>query len=289
MILPLSLPLVQLVLLSLLSLLILLPSSVNGFISLPSLSSSLSLSQPSLLSTIPMLMFSGIIEEMGEVVDLSSRQDMPMWDGTTGEGVELTVVADTVLQEAYIGCSIAVNGVCLTATSIKDNNKFTVGLASETLRRSNLGKLVKGSKVNLERALKADGRNSGHFVQGHVDCTGKIVDKWKENDSLWVKVKIPDAFMKYIVPKGFICIDGTSLTICDVDTVTNCFTFMLIAHTQQHVIIPSKSINDEVNIEVDVLAKMVDQSLSSFNDRNTALIKSLINRIDELEKVVYKK
>ena len=226
---------------------------------------------------------------MGEVVELSSRQDMPMWDGTTGEGVELTVVADTVLQEAYIGCSIAVNGVCLTATSIKDNNKFTVGLASETLRRSNLGKLVKGSKVNLERALKADGRNSGHFVQGHVDCTGKIVDKWKENDSLWVKVKIPDTFIKYIVPKGFICIDGTSLTICDVDTVTNCFTFMLIAHTQQHVIIPSKSINDEVNIEVDVLAKMVDQSLSSFNDRNTALVKSLINRIDELEKVVYKK
>ena len=232
-------------------------------------------------------MFSGIIEEMGTVDELTNRSDMIMWDGTTGHGVELTVIADTVLQEAYIGCSIAVNGVCLTATSLKDN-KFTVGLASETLRRSNLGKLSKGSKVNLERALRADGRNSGHFVQGHVDCTGSIVDKWKENDSLWIKVKLPELFMRYIVPKGFICIDGTSLTICDVDTNTNCFTFMLIAHTQQHVIIPNKDIGEEVNIEVDVLAKMVDQSLVSFNDQNASLIKSLISRIDALEKIVYK-
>ena len=232
-------------------------------------------------------MFSGIIEEMGTVDDLTNRSDMMLWDGTTGQGVELTVIADTVLKEAYIGCSIAVNGVCLTATSLSDN-KFTVGLASETLRRSNLGKLSKGSKVNLERALRADGRNSGHFVQGHVDCTGSIVDKWKENDSLWVKVKLPEPFMRYVVPKGFICIDGTSLTICDVDTKTNCFTFMLIAHTQQHVIIPSKDVGEEVNIEVDVLAKMVDQSLVSFNDQNAGLIKSLISRIDALEKIVYK-
>jgi len=233
-------------------------------------------------------MFSGIIEEMGIVDELISRSDMLLWDGTKGEGVELTVIGNTVLEEAYIGCSIAVNGVCLTATSLKDN-KFTVGLASETLRRSNLGKLIKGSKVNLERALKADGRNSGHFVQGHVDCTGKIVDKWKENDSLWIKVNLPDTFMRYIVPKGFICIDGTSLTICDVDTKTNCFTFMLIAHTQQHVIIPSKNIGEEVNIEVDVLAKMVDQSLATFNDQNMVLIKTLTNRIDQLEKAVFQK
>jgi riboflavin synthase len=233
-------------------------------------------------------MFSGIIEEMGIVDELISRSDMLLWDGTKGEGVELTVIGNTVLQEAYIGCSIAVNGVCLTATSL-NGNKFTVGLASETLRRSNLGKLIKGSKVNLERALKADGRNSGHFVQGHVDCTGKIVDKWKENDSLWIKVNLPDTFMRYIVPKGFICIDGTSLTICDVDTKTNCFTFMLIAHTQQHVIIPSKNIGEEVNIEVDVLAKMVDQSLATFNDQNMALIKTLTNRIDQLEKAVFQK
>ena len=234
------------------------------------------------------LMFSGIVEEMGLVDELTSRSDMLLWDGTKGEGVELTVIGSTVLQEAYIGCSIAVNGVCLTATSL-NGNKFTVGLASETLRRSNLGKLSKGSKVNLERALRADGRNSGHFVQGHVDCTGKIVDKWKENDSLWIKVNLPDTFMRYVVPKGFICIDGTSLTICDVDTKANCFTFMLIAHTQQHVIIPSKNIGEEVNVEVDVLAKMVDQSLATFNDQNMALIKSLITRIDELEKAVYKK
>jgi riboflavin synthase len=139
-----------------------------------------------------------------------------------------------------------------------------VGLAPETLRRSNLGLLKPGSRVNIERALKADGRNSGHFVQGHVDCTGEIVEKWREGESLWVKVKVPQDIIPYIVPKGFVCVDGTSLTICDVDSrpETSWFTFMLVAHTQQSVIIPSKAVGELVNIEVDVLAKMVERSLS---------------------------
>ena len=132
-----------------------------------------------------------------------------------------------------------------------------------------------GSNVNIERALKADGRNSGHFVQGHVDCTGPITEKYFEGDSLWIKVQVPDEFIKFIVTKGFICVDGTSLTICDVDTAKSTFTFMLIAHTQQSVIIPQKEIGDHVNIEVDVLAKMVSQSLGGIFDRLDKIEKML--------------
>ena len=240
-------------------------------------------------------MFSGIVEEMGTVEDINFTTKMKMWDGTIGEGVELTIRAAVAVEEAYIGCSIAVNGVCLTATAYDVTKvrriihivvvlytlcsctvylhclpQFTVGLAPETLRRSNLGQLVAGSRVNLERALKADSRNSGHFVQGHVDCTGEIVDKWREMESLWVKVKVPQDVISYIVPKGFICVDGTSLTICEVDTrpEASWFTFMLVAHTQQSVIIPSKALGDMVNIEVDVLAKMVERSLAGVYDGN---------------------
>lgn len=119
------------------------------------------------------------------------------------------------------------------------------------------------SKVNIERALRADGRNSGHFVQGHIDNTALIVNKWTEGDSLWVKLAVPPNLIKYIVPKGFIALDGTSLTVCDVDTIASTFTIMMVAHTQQSVILPSKSIGDRVNIEVDVLGKLVDASLQA--------------------------
>ena len=224
-------------------------------------------------------MFSGIVEEMAVCARLEESKNVQMWDGSMAEGAELTVSlkeGSEVLSDAYIGCSIAVNGVCLTATSIDSTKReFTVGLAPETLRRSNLAMLRTGSNVNIERALKADGRNSGHFVQGHVDCTGPITEKYFEGDSLWIKVQVPDEFIKFIVTKGFICVDGTSLTICDVDTAKSTFTFMLIAHTQQSVIIPQKEIGDHVNIEVDVLAKMVSQSLGGIFDRLDKIEKML--------------
>jgi riboflavin synthase len=238
-------------------------------------------------------MFSGIIEEMGTVEALQVKNDLVLWDGSVGDGVVLTIRGEKALEEAYIGCSIAVNGVCLTATEITEKT-FSVGLAPETLRRSNLDKLQKGSKVNLERALKTNSRNSGHFVQGHVDCTGKIIDKWREGESLWVKVMLPREYMNYIVPKGFVAIDGTSLTICDVNTKENWFTFMLISHTQQSVIIPQKAVGDLVNIEVDVLAKLVESSLDSLKqslvndyvskDEYNKTIAALLSRIEKLEK-----
>ena len=141
---------------------------------------------------------------------------LEMWDGTFGEGWELEVEAQEALGQASLGCSIAVNGVCLTVTEF-DDASFKVGLAPETLRRSNLADLSEGSPVNLERALPADGRNSGHFVQGHVDDVGVIKELRPDGDSLYVTVQPPARLMPYIVPKGFIAIDGTSLTVCDVD------------------------------------------------------------------------
>ena len=116
-------------------------------------------------------------------------------------------------------CSICVSGVCLTATDLDWEHKcFRVGLAPETLRRTYLGDLKPGDKVNLERASEIGGRNSGHFVQGHVDGTGDIVDRWQDQDSLWYKVRVAPDLLKYIVPKGFVAIDGTSLTVLDVDS-----------------------------------------------------------------------
>jgi len=218
----------------------------------------------------PQLMFSGIVEEMGTVRKLEKVDRLEMWDGTFGEGWELEVEAQEALGQASLGCSIAVNGVCLTVTEF-DDASFKVGLAPETLRRSNLADLNEGSPVNLERALPADGRNSGHFVQGHVDDVGVIKELRPDGDSLYVTVQPPARLMPYIVPKGFIAIDGTSLTVCDVDQAAGTFNFMLIEFTQQKVIIPKKKVGDAVNLEVDVIAKYVEQSLSSVIARLEAL------------------
>eukprot|EP00638_Chattonella_subsalsa_P005507 CAMPEP_0117751064 /NCGR_PEP_ID=MMETSP0947-20121206/10747_1 /TAXON_ID=44440 /ORGANISM="Chattonella subsalsa, Strain CCMP2191" /LENGTH=225 /DNA_ID=CAMNT_0005569363 /DNA_START=231 /DNA_END=908 /DNA_ORIENTATION=+ len=214
------------------------------------------------------MMFSGIVEEMGVVKSLEEKTDMKLWDGSTGSGTELCVESPggVVLDGAYNGASIAVNGVCLTVIEY-DDKSFRVGLAPETLRRSNLPLLKTGDKVNLERALSVDGRNSGHFVQGHVDETGKILEMRPEGDSLWVKVQVPKELMRYIVPKGFIAIDGTSLTVCEVDVAEGWFNFMLVAYTQKHIIIPSKKVGDKVNVEVDVLGKYVERSLGTILDR----------------------
>jgi riboflavin synthase len=211
-------------------------------------------------------MFSGIVEEMGAVKSLEKRTDLRLWDGSEGEGVQLLVKAPIAVQGATLGCSIAVNGVCLTVTEFGDD-WFSVGLAPETLRRSNLGDLQTGDPVNIERALPSGERNSGHYVQGHVDGTGTIMSMTPENDSLWVKVAAPSVLLNSIVTKGFVAVDGTSLTVVDVNRVEGWFTFMLVAYTQQHIIIPRKQKGDRVNLETDVLGKYVERSLSSVVER----------------------
>lgn len=143
----------------------------------------------------------------------------------------------------------------MTATEYNDS-EFKVGLAPETLRRSYLGDLKSGDAVNLERAGEIGGRNSGHFVQGHVDGVGSIIEKWLDEDSMFIKVQTDPELLRYIVPKGFIAIDGTSLTVCEVDTEDNWFTFMLVEYTQKKIIIPAKEIGCLVNLEVDVLVSL---------------------------------
>ena len=219
-------------------------------------------------------MFSGIVEEMGKVKVLEKKSDMQLWDGSIGEGWELEIAADEVLSTAELGCSIAVNGVCLTVTEF-DKSTCRFGLAPETLRLTNLEDLQPGAPVNLERALAVDGRNSGHMVQGHVDDVGIVEEMRPEGDALWVRVKPPARLLPYIVPKGFIAIDGTSLTVCNVNNAEGWFDFMLVAYTQQHIIIPKKTLGDKVNIEVDVTAKYVEKSMAA-----------LVGRVEELEQQV---
>lgn len=229
-------------------------------------------------------MFTGIVEEMGTVVELEERSDMTLWDGSVGSGTELTVKGSAVMEGAYLGCSICVSGVCLTATELRpDENVFKVGLAPETLRRTYLGNLKSGDAVNLERASEIGGRNSGHFVQGHVDDMGTIVDRWVDKDSLFFKVQVPKDIIPYIVPKGFVAVDGTSLTVCEVQNGgedDECwFTFMLVEYTQKKIIVPAKQIGDKLNIEVDVLGKYAESALAALLPR----ISSLEAKVKDLE------
>ncbi|PSS05723.1 Riboflavin synthase [Actinidia chinensis var. chinensis] len=200
-------------------------------------------------------LFTGIVEEMGRVQHLGSAVD---------GGFTMKILSKTVLEDVNLGDSIAVNGTCLTVTDFDTQSaEFTVGLSPETLRKTSLVELEPGSPVNLERALKPSTRMGGHFVQGHVDGTGEIVGKEREGDSLWVTVKAAPELLRYIVPKGFIAVDGTSLTVVKVFDEEGCFNFMLVDYTQQKVVIPLKEIGQKVNLEVDILGKYVERLLSS--------------------------
>ncbi|KAL2328219.1 hypothetical protein Fmac_021646 [Flemingia macrophylla] len=203
----------------------------------------------------PVCLFTGIVEEMGTVKNLGA---------SANGGFDLKIGASTVLEGVHLGDSIAVNGTCLTVTEfdLKDSN-FTVGLAPETLRKTSLSELAAGSAVNLERSVTPASRMGGHFVQGHVDGTGVIVSMVPEKDSLWVKVRAEKGILKYVVPKGYIAVDGTSLTVVDVFDDEGCFNFMLVAYTQQNVVIPLKKVGDKVNLEVDILGKYVERLLGS--------------------------
>lgn len=201
------------------------------------------------------MVFTGIVEEMGTVTNI---ENLDSADG----GVNLTVSAKVTRQDVNLGDSVSVNGTCLTVTHLTDDS-FTFGLAPETLRRTNLGLLTQGSQVNLERSLAANGRFGGHVVQGHVDCTGTIVNINEEKDALWFTINIPNEYMKLIVQKGYITVDGTSLTVCDVIDDKAAFTFMMIQYTQAHVVTALKKVGDLVNIEVDITGKYIERIMSA--------------------------
>ena len=199
-------------------------------------------------------MFTGIVEELGEVRALEER------DG----GWHLAVEGPLCASDAKPGDSVAVNGVCLTVTkkAVTDNagGVLTFGLAPETLARTNLGGLAAGDGVNLERSLPADGRIGGHFVQGHIDGTGILAERIPDGDSLRIAVEAPPELLRYLVPKGYVAVDGTSLTVIGVEDGR--FTFMLVAYTQGHIVLPSRAIGSRVNLEVDVLAKYAEKFLA---------------------------
>lgn len=195
-------------------------------------------------------MFTGIVEEMGKVGLL--RQE--------GNSAVLRIDAEKVLEDLAVGDSVAADGVCLTVTR-KDNRGLVVELSPETLRRTNLGSRRPGDLVNLERAVAVGSRMGGHYVQGHVDGIGQIVARRREGDAQVVAFRAPEALMPYIVDRGFIAVDGISLTV--VRRTTDTFTATLVRHTQEMVTLSRKPVGSTVNLEVDVMAKYVENLLAA--------------------------
>lgn len=196
-------------------------------------------------------MFTGIIEEIGSVANVEPSGN--------GAGAKIKIRAKKILQGTKAGDSIAVNGVCLTATSL-GADFFTADVMAETLRRSNLGSLAVGSQVNLERAMAADGRFGGHIVSGHIDGTGTIEKLEREGNAVWVYVSASSEILSLIVQKGSIAIDGISLTVAKVDQKQ--FAVSIIPHTGEETTLLSKKPGDLVNLENDIVGKYVQRLLS---------------------------
>jgi riboflavin synthase len=192
-------------------------------------------------------MFTGIIEEVGEVASFE-QQDT---------GARLTITCSGILADAVSGSSIAVNGTCITATDLTPHS-FSADLSPETLARTNLACLHSGSLVNLERPLRANSRLDGHFVLGHVDATAEIASlEALGNENWWLRIFIPADLDRYIVSKGSLAIDGISLTVAELDGGVAGFT--IIPHTFQNTNLHSRRPGARVNLEVDILAKHLEK------------------------------
>jgi riboflavin synthase len=186
--------------------------------------------------------FTGIVEEVGKVSSARAGQ--------------LTIAACKVLEDMKLGDSIAVNGVCLTLTEFS-TDAFSVDVMSETLRRTNLGELRPGDGVNLERPLAVGGRFGGHFVQGHIDGVGLVLSATPENEALLLKFEAPQEIMKYIVEKGFIAVDGVSLTVVEYKSTS--FTVSLVTYTLGNTTLGYRRPGDRVNLEIDIIAKYLER------------------------------
>ncbi|KAJ6141386.1 hypothetical protein N7470_009776 [Penicillium chermesinum] len=206
-------------------------------------------------------MFTGLVETIGTVTALE-----PLDTSQSGGG---GLAHDLRLREhsgdAHLGDSISVNGTCLTVTEF-DKTWFKVGVAPETLRRTNLGSLQQGSFVNLERAVSADTRMGGHFVQGHVDTTATILSVTPDGNSLVFRLQPRDrGILRYVVEKGYVTLDGASLTVTKVvDGPDGFWEVMLIAYTQEKVVTAGKKAGEEVNVEIDIVGKYVEKSVQGY-------------------------
>jgi riboflavin synthase len=199
-------------------------------------------------------MFTGIIEEIGELASIQR--------GT--KSVVLTIKADKILTDTSTGDSISTNGVCLTAVEI-GKDYFKADVMHETIDRSSLGQLSKGSKVNLERAMRADGRFGGHMVAGHIDGTGEITDITKDDNAVWYKITTKPEIMRYIIEKGSIAIDGISLTVAKV--AKSDFSVSIIPHTLGQTTLALRKKGDKVNLENDMVGKYIEKFLINDKDQ----------------------
>ncbi len=202
-------------------------------------------------------MFTGIIEDLGIIKSLQ----------TTQKSAKVHIQSPLIVSDLKTGDSIAVNGICLTATSF-DTASFSVDVMMETLQKTNLGKLKPGQKVNLERALRLSDRLGGHLVSGHIDATGTIQEKTIQEIAIVLKITYPPKMDKYLIPKGSVAIDGTSLTIVEVKPP--CFTVSLIPHTRGLTTLGFKDVGDTVNLEFDIIAKYLEKLKNSSQTLNDA-------------------
>ena len=187
-------------------------------------------------------MFTGIVEELGEVVEATPAR--------------MVIRAKVTLEGTRIGDSIAVNGTCLTVVHLRDDT-FAVDIAPETLRRTNLGDAMPGARVNLERAMALGERMGGHMVQGHVEATGRLLLAEPEGQAVLMEFQAPPEIMRYVVPKGFIAVDGISLTV--VQRRLSSFTVSVIPYTLINTVLGFRRVGDRVNLETDIVARYVEQ------------------------------
>ena len=195
-------------------------------------------------------MFSGIVESIGEVINVENNINNFNID-----------IKSNFQNELSIGESVAHNGVCLTVTHIHKET-YRVNCVKETLDKTNLGKLKVGDKINLERSLKVNDRNSGHFVQGHVDCSGKCIHINKVEGNIYFRFKYPKKFMRLVFQKGSICINGVSLTLAKIDDENHSLEVYIIPHTYNETTFKYLQLNEFVNIEFDMISKQIDRSIS---------------------------
>lgn len=207
-------------------------------------------------------MFTGIIEEIGSVLELSKRSN----------GAGLKIRCNTILDDIKVGDSISINGCCQTVTSFGDNF-FTADVSDETLRITTFADMKSGDRVNLERALTPSARMGGHIVQGHVDCKGRLINIEKLSDFYNMSFEVDNEYTKYIVQKGSIAVNGVSLTIADV--TGSVFKAAVIPHTYLNTTLSVVKIGDYVNIETDILGRYIEKLLST-NNNNSRISESFL-------------
>ena len=211
-------------------------------------------------------MFTGLIIEMGEITSVK----MP------SSSAVLSLKAREAASSAKLGDSISVNGVCLTVTELQtQNSELFFDLSDETLRSTNLGRLKKGDRVNLEMSLSPDSKIGGHFVTGHVDAVGTMRSKADTGDMLKIEISAPEKVMNLLVEKGSVAVDGISLTV--VDVLSDSFTVVIIPHTAKLTTIGFKGAGDTVNIEADILGKYVAKFLNKDRGKDTGFMNTLMS------------